>query len=147
MVYFNEFFVWRYKIKSVHHSNKTDQTEGLVEGSKVFADGEDTHTLRLQASLTRFGGVCELTLATRDKLKSSVPNNKRDQPEGQIVGSKVFAYGEDTHTLRLQASLTRFGGVCELTLATRDKLKSSVPNNKRDQPEGLVSFVGRGSKI
>ena len=57
------------------------------------------------------------------------------------MGSKVFADGEDTHTLRLQASLTRFGGVCELTLATRDKLKSSVPNNKRDQPEGLVGVA------
>ena len=147
MGYFNEFFVWRHKIKSVHHSNKRDQPEGQIVGSNVFAYGEDTHTLRLQASLTRFGGVCELTLATRDKLKSSVHNNKRDQTKGQIVGSKVFADGEDTHTLRLQASLTRFGGVCELTLATRNKFNSVYHNNKRDQPEGLVSFVGRGSKI
>ena len=76
----------------------------------------DTHTLRLKNELfdLRVGYVnriqlrCWLAEPSSNPRLSPTKERKNGIPNGMYGGSvRVFAYGEDLHACRLQASLTR----------------------------------------
>ena len=98
----------------------------------IFAKGEDTRAYRLQASLTRLCGVCEPNPLRGGGFKSSylTQKGKTSATERLLEANMGYSLREDTHALRLQASLTRLCGVCEPNPLRGSGFKSSYLTQK-----------------
>ncbi len=90
-------------------------------------------------------------LSLRDKESKSnqgMSANKNGTPKSAIF-SKVFARGEDIHTLRLKSELFELRVGYANLLSLRDKESKSnqgTSANKNGTPKSAI-FIGRGSKI
>ena len=91
-------------------SNNTStkrKRERVIEmvGVEVFARGEDTLACRLQASLTRLHGVCELHSATQSGVESN--NALTKKKKRRTTARAVLLFLVEVWRFELQASSTR----------------------------------------
>ena len=108
-------------------------------GVEVFARGEDTLACRLQASLTRLHGVCELHSATQSEVRTNHIDQKEKDKDSRkgcpyLFGRSVdlFTFGEDILLLRLTSELVDLRKeYANPILLRRVKFSSPTPTKKR----------------
>ena len=127
---------------------KSEKRKTKKRWRRIFAFGEDSHTLRLTSKLV------ELRAANADQracgawqnpeLATPATDRKSHPKRVAVRGSRIFAFGEDSHTLRLTSKLV------ELRAANADQRARGawqnpelpLPRTEKATQKGWLSVAG-----
>ncbi len=138
-----EIFASRSKLSSGVTSTNTKRTSG---GDKIFALRRKFALAVLTSELDALAR--QMRTCDRCAIQALVRGHLDQHKRGLPLVTRYSPYGENLHSLCLQASLTHLLGKCELAIAARSKLSSGVTStNTKRTSTGSPFCIGRGDKI